>query len=721
MKNFSACSTRRLRCGCLFTLAACCLTTPPAGLSQAPKQTVPQYTSVFSSPSAQTSTSAPSRIAPAGQNVPAPAASVLPAAWTSVGPDGGDARSLTPDPNNPRHLYLGTTSSWVYETEDAGKSWHRLARLGKGDDLIVDNILVDSSDPKTLIVGAFNVSERGGGIFISHNGGANWKPVSDMDGQSVRALTQAVSNPKVLVAGTVAGVFRSIDGGEHWAEISPAASSEVHEVESVAVDPVDTNTIYAGTWHLPWKTTDGGAHWSNIKEGLIDDSDVFSIIIDPHAPAVVYASACSGIYKSESAGAQFHKVQGIPSTARRTRVLMQDPANGKVVYAGTTEGLYKTADGGVNWSRLTGPDVIINDVFVDPGNDQHIMLATDRSGVLTSTDGGGSFSNSNGGFSQRVVQTVLVDGKQPGVLYAGVLNDKIYGGAFESKDNGASWQQQADGLAGRDVFVLAQAPDGVVYAGTNSGIARLVDGKWQLSGGLVAHVNRAMVTRVHGKRQTHSIDTVKKTGVIDSRVNQLDLTGSVWYAATAKGVYRSGDQGQSWEAVSLPPGDVRSVRSLGTKVVAAQRNSLMVSDASGQNWQPAALPTGLSGVNALALSEDGAVWIGGREGVYFSKDDGGNWDRIQNLPLGEIGGLDYDPQLKRVLVSSRTSTTIFGVDASRSPWKYWETGWRVHQVLQQGSRLVAASLYDGVVLEPRSGSEAKEASVSADSNAPGVQ
>ena len=43
---------------------------------------------------------------------------------------------------------------------------------------------------------------------------------------------------------------------------------------------------------------------------------------------------------------------------------MQDPTNGKVVYAGTTEGLYKTADGGVNWSRLTGPDVIINDVFV---------------------------------------------------------------------------------------------------------------------------------------------------------------------------------------------------------------------------------------------------------------------------------------------------------------------------------------------------------------------
>ncbi len=105
-------------------------------------------------------------------------------------------------------------------------------------------------------------------------------------------------------------------------------------------------------------------------------------------------------------------------------------------------------------------------------------------------------------------------------------------------------------------------------------------------------------------------------------------------------------------------------------------------------------------MGALALSGDGAIWVGGREGVFFTKD-GDSWSQIKNLPLGEIGGLDYDPQLKRVLVSSRTATTIFGVDASGSPWKYWQAGWRVHQVAQQGDRLVAASLYDGVVLEPK--------------------
>ena len=132
---------------------------------------------------------------------------------------------------------------------------------------------------------------------------------------------------KVFIAGTLKGVYRSDDSGQHWKQISPAGSNEIHEVESIAIDPVDPNTIYAGTWHLPWKTTDGGATWRNIKQGVIDDSDVFSIIIDPKAPTVVYASACSGIYKSENAGEIFRKQQGIPNTARRTRVLMQDPMN----------------------------------------------------------------------------------------------------------------------------------------------------------------------------------------------------------------------------------------------------------------------------------------------------------------------------------------------------------------------------------------------------------
>ncbi|MGC1295673.1 MAG: transcriptional regulator, partial [Alloacidobacterium sp.] len=207
--------------------------------------------------------------------------------WIPVGPNGGDARSFAVDPADPQHLYLGTTTSWIYQSRDGGGSWKRLAKLGKTDDMVVDSLVVDSSDAKTLFAGVWQVDRPAGGIYTSHDGGATWTTIAEMDGQSVRALTQSSSNPKILVAGTLKGVYRSEDGGLDWKEISPPDSGEIHEVESIAIDPNDPKTIYAGTWHLPWKTTDGGASWHNIKQGLIDDSDVFSIIVDPTRPTVM--------------------------------------------------------------------------------------------------------------------------------------------------------------------------------------------------------------------------------------------------------------------------------------------------------------------------------------------------------------------------------------------------------------------------------------------------
>src|SRR5271155_3118056 len=352
------------------------------------------------------------------------------ASWVPVGPDGGDARSFAADPTDAKHIYLGTTNSWVYQSEDGGASWQRLAKLAKSDDLILDNVVVDGSDPQTLLVGAWVIDHPDGGLFISHDAGKTWTTVEAMKGQSIRAVTQAPSDPKVWIVGTLKGVYRSEDGGVQWNQITPAGSMDLHEVESIAIDPKDPRIIYAGTWHLPWKTTDGGANWHNIKQGLIEDSDVFSIIIDPTRPTVVYTSACSGIYRSENAGELYRKVQGIPSTARRTRVLMLDPTNRNTVYAGTTEGLYKTLDGGTTWKRMTGPDVIVNDVFVDPKNPQHVMLATDRSGVLESDDAAFSFKAANAGFSQRQVASLLVDAKSAHTVFAGVVNDKTYGGVF---------------------------------------------------------------------------------------------------------------------------------------------------------------------------------------------------------------------------------------------------------------------------------------------------
>ena len=81
-----------------------------------------------------------------------------------------------------------------------------------------------------------------GTLYVSHDGGASWTTVTDMDGQSIRALEQARSNSKVFIAGTLKGVYRSDDSGAHWKQISPADSHEIHEVESIAIDPADPQT-----------------------------------------------------------------------------------------------------------------------------------------------------------------------------------------------------------------------------------------------------------------------------------------------------------------------------------------------------------------------------------------------------------------------------------------------------------------------------------------------
>jgi photosystem II stability/assembly factor-like uncharacterized protein len=621
--------------------------------------------------------------------------------WVPVGPDGGDARSFAADPTDSRHIYLGTTNSWVYQTEDGGASWHRLAKLAKSDDLILDNVVVDQADPKTLLVGAWIVDHPGGGLFISHDAGKTWTTVEAMKDQSIRALTQAPSNPKILIAGTLKGVYRSEDGGVQWNQISPPGSMDIHEVESIAIDPKDAHTVYAGTWHLPWKTTDGGANWHNIKQGLIEDSDVFSIIIDPTEPNVVYTSACSGIYRSNTGGELYKKIQGIPMTARRTRVLMLDPTNHNTVYAGTTEGLYKTTDGGATFKRMTDPEVIVNDVYVDPKNPQHVMLATDRGGVLESQDAGISFKASNAGFSQRQVSSLLVDAKSPQTIYAGVVNDKTYGGVFVSHDDGATWSQQSNGLQGRDVFSLSQATDGSIVAGTNAGIVRFDGTTWQADGKIIKSEQKTSYVVHKGKRTKVETTVMVPGGQMDGKVSQVDATGNTWYAATVNGVFVSKDQGATWEGGPvLGRAEYRSVASDGLMAVAAQRTALAWSQDEGKTWQPLAMPQKLTWTQAIAIAGNGSLWLGGREGVFYSEDHGQNWNEMTTLPFSDISGLAYDPAMKRVVVTSWSSSWVLAVNPADRTFKFYDPGWRVRHVQSAGGRLLAATPYNGVVMEP---------------------
>jgi photosystem II stability/assembly factor-like uncharacterized protein len=673
-------------------------------------------------------------------------------AWTVVGPAGGDARALAAFPGEPKHLLLGTTNSWIYESMDEGASWHRLAKLGSDDGFVLDSIVVDSADAATIYVGAWKNSVDGG-LWISHDRGRTWSEAAQLKGQPVHALAQAPSDPHILYAGTLEGVLRSSDGGATWAQISPPGSPEIHEIESLAVDPGDADTVYAGTWHLPWKTTDSGKTWHNIKQGLIVDSDVFSIIVDPEHPHTVYLSACSGIYKSENAGTLFRKIQGIPSEARRTRSLMQDPEKRSVVYAGTTEGLYKTVNAGKTFERMTDADVVVNDVYVDPGDSSRVLLATDRSGVLESEDGGATFTPSNQGISERKVAAILVDRDNPELLYAGVVNDKKYGGVFRSSDGGAHWEQLGTGLDGRDVFALAETKDGRVVAGTGHGIfvlddagnpagagdppatgsganaataggaaapeagdsaAPATDGStngsgaapaaltWEPRNNIVNTVEKT-ITETHMHTKVNIEKQVQAPTIeLESPVNALDVSGDVWVAATGYGIVTSRDQGASWQGGPvMGEGDYLSVTVHGDTMAAARADGVVLSKDAGQSWWPMGLPTMLTRIHRLAFSPDGTLWLGAREGVYYSRDLGKSWMWIHRLPFRDVDDLSYDAESKRILVSSRASDEVYAIDSKTMTWDWWQTGYDIVLIRAAGDRLVAASLDDGVLVGPK--------------------
>jgi photosystem II stability/assembly factor-like uncharacterized protein len=609
-------------------------------------------------------------------------------------------------------LYLGTATGWVYESHDGATTWVRLGQIDRRSDLLIKQILVDPRDSQQLVLAAYSVDHPDGGIFLSSDGGHTWTPAPEMAGQSARSLTRAPSDPGLLVAGTLQGVFRSADSGLHWQRISPAGSTEIHEIESVAIDPANPKIIYAGTWHLPWKTKDGGAHWENIKTGIIEDSDVFSILIDPADPKIVYASACSGIYKSVDAALQFKKVQGIPSAARRTRKLAQDPEHPQTVYAGTTEGLYRTLDGGALWDRLTGPDIIVNDVYVDPKDSGHIVLATDRGGVLSSNDFAATFKPTNTGFSARQITSFAYDPRHSAVVYVGVVNDKETGGVFQSRTGGVSWRQMSDGLGGRDVFSLAATPDGVLLAGTNRGIFRLENDFWLDSSTLVAPRaprKGAPSATAHPSRKLHTAADLSPSAVkpamsgdrYDGLVYAMAPGSLEIFAATSDGLLRSNVDGTRWEPVRTLLPETRFVALMQSTLLAAGLKHIALSQDGGARWTPIALPGALTQIGAIAVDDQKNLWVGGREGVFFSANSGATWQTIKNLNMNDVDSISLDAAGHRLLITCSSSSVIFAVSTLAHTVSYADSGWHLRFARSMGDYMLGITLFDGVVVQPK--------------------
>jgi photosystem II stability/assembly factor-like uncharacterized protein len=562
--------------------------------------------------------------------------------WRLAGPFGGSARAIAIDPRNGRTLVVGSRDSLLFRSDDAGASW-RLLPFPRGTPGVFNAVLIDPQDSAHYYAGLDAGDSRDSGVYESKDGGEIWQALDGIRGSRIEALAMSPVNSSTLAAGTSKGVFVSMDGGATWRRISSPTDVEMQDITALAFDPADTNVLYAGTPHLPWKTTDGGATWHSISSGLIDDSDIFSIRVDPSHPQLVFASACSGIYRSDSGGEAWVKIQGIPGTHRRTHIISEDPRNSSTIFAGTTLGLFKSPDGGKTWRHLSSEQV--NWMVFDPGEPRTLYLATEFAGILKSTDSGETFRAMNEGFANHRLSEIASDGKR---LYASSTYEGLYGGVFVSSDGGLQWSLRAneETLNGRNLQSLTASPANadVVFAASEDAILKSADGgkTW------VAVAQPRVVVPTRAGQRVRSVERVHIHAV---RAVQYGKGILVLLAGTDAGLFRSSNSGTTWEQVKAAGITGVSVLAIyappsgASRLAARTASGLFLSEDSGHTWQPALVPDGHYIYDvALPVEHEVPILAATSRGVLQSIDEGAHWKLVtEGVPAATVDSVRFNP------------------------------------------------------------------------------
>lgn len=316
------------------------------------------------------------------------------------------------------------------------------------------------------------------------------------------------------VAGANGGIIKTINGGTTFTPIFDQAGPA--SIGAIAIAPSDRNVIYVGTGEGNprnnasvgdgmYKSIDGGDHWTHI--GLEKSDKIARLIVDGKNPDIVYAcvlgrewgaSEDRGVYKTTDGGASWKKVLDVdPQTSCSD--ISADPQNSNIIYAGMytyrrwawylasgsgNTAVYKSVNGGATWDRLSGPDRLNGlprkamdriGVAVAPSdpNIVYVISETKDEGELWRTDDAGKSwrtvnRDPNINFRPFYYADIRVDPKNPNRVFA------LSGGLYFSEDGGANFRTIA-----RDVHGDHQAmwidPEDPRYILSGS------DGGWQVS------------------------------------------------------------------------------------------------------------------------------------------------------------------------------------------------------------------------------------------------
>jgi photosystem II stability/assembly factor-like uncharacterized protein len=310
-----------------------------------------------------------------------------------------------------------------------------------------------------------------------------------------------------LILATPSGLFIA-RGGPSWTIERHLARLRP---ETVAVDPLDPQRIYVGTWgHGLWRSTDGGRRWER-AEGI------------PHAAVTAVAAA---------------------------------PLERGVVYAGTEPSrIYRSDDGGVTWRELDGLQALpsadswsfpprpqthhVRWIEPDPLAPGRLYVAIEAGALVRTPDGGRTWLDRvrGGPFDTHTAATHRL---APGRVYAAAGD-----GYFESADGGERWRRRTEGLRhgyAVGVAVDPRDPDVVVLsAAAGPWTAYRPDGA------------EAYVYRKAGGHFAPAMDGLADpAGTTASRFAVQATPPQAIYAANNHGIFRSDDGGSRWKDLPLP-------------------------------------------------------------------------------------------------------------------------------------------------------------------------
>jgi hypothetical protein len=249
------------------------------------------------------------------------------------------------------------------------------------------------------------------------------------------------------------------------------------------------------------------------------------------------------------------------------------------VYAGTQPaGLFISDDGGRSYEMVEGlwdhphreqwgagyGGQAFHTVLPHPTDTDSILIALSSGGVYRSTDGGGSWTASNTGIKAyfmpdpwpeygQCVHKVARDPADPDRLYA-----QNHHGVYRSDDGGTTWQSIADGLPSDFGFAMVAHPhrSGVIY-----------NFPLQADGERFPPGKRCAVYRSGDAGQTWEAltdglptDPFYPSVLRDAMCADDADTAGVYFGSRSGEVYASRDEGDSWSQVAAHLPDVLCVR-----------------------------------------------------------------------------------------------------------------------------------------------------------------